>query len=281
MAGRRRATGVFLAVAAAVLVASPASAFLGPWAVEMPADGRFPRMLADAEAVAAVTVTRVEPGRDGADEPTWVEGRVETAVKGPVAVGEALRFAESDWCGPARAWGEGQLRLLFLRRGEPAGPVRSPWWSMCPVTGKLDCHLDPREAADLSPAAIGGFLQLLSSARSQPPAFSASLRREGDDLIAEVAFVNGGPEPLWFDPARAQVMLVVGGMRRPGSLLVGDGGWTLLAPGASVTGTAAFAGAAAEDLSRGAVVTVANDAVLYPRRSWTGTLSSSVLRLAP
>lgn len=272
-----------IAALVGVLSAAPAAGIpTGPWAVDLPADGRLTSLLPDSDAVVTAEV-RAEPAAGArSDLPFTVEARVTSVVKGGLSPGASIFFLESRWCGPT--YRPGEERLLFLKRGDPVDPTApgDSLWSLCPVTGKLDCLLDPREAGQVTASAVESFLAVLAAARARPPGLQTVLRSEGPDLVAEVFLVNLGSEGVWFDPARVRALAMVGRARVEGALVVESlpgGGWVQIPPGKKLAGAIRFPGVQVGD-SPGVTITLTNDSVLFPRRCWTGTLASSPVHLS-
>ncbi len=255
----------------------PAVAY-GPRCIEKPpVDGRFPRLLADADAVVAAEITDVTPWAAAVEAPWVVEAEVNRVLKGEVPAGSVLFFAESPWCGPT--YRRGELRLLFLAPLVPPPTINASWWNLCPVTGKLDCFLDRREGGELSLSAVEDFLELLSRVRSRPLALTATIlswRPPIEGLAIRVVLLNQGGEGVWLDPARLRVVAADRGVLRTGVFEPATGpGWTLIPPGGEMAGIARVAAPLPD--GRGVVLTIHSDAALFPRPCWTGTLTSPLL----
>jgi len=270
-------------LALAVASAGPVYAFLGSWMVELPLDGRFFRLLPDSDAVVVAEIRGVPRTTISSEAPAVIEARVMAAVKGDLPPGELIAFLESKWCGPT--YREGEQRLLFLKRGDPFDPTApgSSLWSLCPVTGKLDCLVDRRDAGEVTPASVAAYLDALGEVRSRPPRLQVVLRKDGADLLAEVSLVNDAPEPVWFDPARVRPLAMVGSRRTEGRLVADlreGAGWMMIPGRGKIAGAIRFPQAGGVE-SFGVVITLANDAVLYPRRCWTGTIASPSLHRSP
>jgi hypothetical protein len=274
------ASAAMLAAAWSVAGVSPASAF-GPWCLErMPVDGRFPSLLDDADAVVAAEIIGAGSLASPQGSPVAVEATADLVLKGEIPPGSRLVFAESPWCGPT--YRRGERRLLFLSRDPPDPAVDPSWWSLCPVTAKLDCFLDRREEGDLTVVGVEDFLELLSRARSHPPAMEASiiswLPGKGG-LAIRVALVNRDADGMWLDPSRLRAVAFAGGAMHAGDFEPAPGaGWVLLPPQGTVEGTARFPGVAPD--GRGAVLTIHSDAAVFPRRCWTGAVTSTLLEVS-
>ena len=166
----------------------------------------------------------------------------------------------------------GEEHILFLRLPSKD----SGFWSLCPISGKLDCFVLPSDAAALSLAGVGEFLALTQAARDAPPQLTVlSLRKAAGGVQVELA--NAGPGMITFSPSRLRPLAEHRGVRFGGSAsFAGEDrtGWVTLEQGGKTRGTLVFA-----DLPAGAgdriTLAVANEAVLSPLRCWTGMVIST------
>lgn len=235
-----------------------------------PAAAQLQRLVAEADAIAAVEIASTDYSATPADGPMYAVAKVLKAVKGPMSANRSVQFGATAWVGPTYRTGE--RRIVFLRR-LPARHnyyQKARWGSL--EAGEADLFFDEEELPRCSESSLTAFLARLEEETRQIPSIETAATRVSESVRLSVKLENRSPAALWLNLLRMHLSFEANQVRRALAMKwdrPSQSSWIALQPGQALIGSASLRPGDVSGVDQ-ITVTIRHQSALYPHRSWLG-----------